>query len=380
MNENIYIKLTPDSEISGNYLINKRNNVKLKISGTEIDRIFNDIREFKLTLNELEDKYGKDNIKLLIDNNFIYPSKFTKRFFKSLFEHSLTTFFSLPATEYDKNIYKDNNVIGLFGISSFSSSMGNAIEINSVNALREASSKLLNFRINRNSKIEGVVGDNYKKLNGKTIFDFGNIKYSINQQDMIDILKSLGSLILNGSRIKPIFIGGDHAVTFYLLQERLKKRENVQIIQFDAHKDTGYTRFSLTEHGSFIRDIIKSDYIKRVIQIGIRGPRDYKEYSGISEKVYEANINNVNDLLIPDVPIYISIDLDVFDPSIIPAVEYPISGGLKISDFQKLLKQIKRKKSFIGADMVEYNKKYDFQNLLGATTASQTLLILLENL
>ncbi|HGH0881442.1 TPA: arginase family protein, partial [Staphylococcus pseudintermedius] len=63
---------------------------------------------------------------------------------------------------------------------------------------------------------------------------------------------------------------------------------------------------------------------------------------------------------------YVSIDLDVFDPSIISAVTFPVSGGIDIEDYERLLEGLKEL-NIIGVDVVEYNVTFDYNSQNAST-------------
>ena len=183
-------------------------------------------------------------------------------------------------------------------------------------------------------------------------------------------------ILLKNKNIMPIYIGGDHSVTYFLLNSYIKNNP-IQIVQIDAHKDMGYQRGNKVEHGSIIRKLSENNNVKKIIQLGIRGPIEASEIN--NEKVIQCNISEVKDEIIENIPVYLTIDSDGFDPALNPAVNYPLFEGLTLKDFSMICEEVSRH-DLIGIDIVEYNAENDTSNKLGAHFIGQIILEILRSI
>ncbi len=160
-----------------------------------------------------------------------------------------------------------------------------------------------------------------------------------------------------------IGIGGDHAVTLGITNHLPK---DTSIIQFDAHADFRDSwNNSTLNHACVARQLSNKHSI---LQIGIRSMDvDEKNTLDQNENVYTISSYNyslekVKELL-PKLnnKVYITIDVDVFDPSLIRNTGTPEPGGLMWNQVIAVLNQIFKEKDVIGADIVEFAPRYNFE-------------------
>lgn len=163
-----------------------------------------------------------------------------------------------------------------------------------------------------------------------------------------------------------ISLGGDHAVTIGIIKGLENKHEDFSIIQFDAHADLrdSWNNSSLN-HACVAKQISKNH---ELLQIGIRSMDiDEKNTINNSENIHLISAYNFNTNIITDLlpklkdKVYITIDVDVFDPSIIRNTGTPEPGGLTWNNIIDSLKLIFQNKEVIGADIVEFapNQNYN---------------------
>ncbi|WP_066566644.1 agmatinase [Snodgrassella sp. CFCC 13594] len=171
--------------------------------------------------------------------------------------------------------------------------------------------------------------------------------------------------------IIPVGVGGDHSVTFPVLQA-LGATQAVGLIHFDAHCDTGgpfdQTKF---HHGGPFRNAVLAGVLdpKRTIQIGIRGSSEYlwefSYQSGMTvihaEDIPKLGIDNIIKQardIVGNGPTYLSFDVDCLDPAFAPGTGTPEIGGLTTREALALLRGLKGL-NFIGGDVVEVAPQYD---------------------
>ncbi len=203
-----------------------------------------------------------------------------------------------------------------------------------------------------------------------SINDFGDLDLPFGApQKALNMISETVGLIFENNK-KPLMIGGEHLVSLPAIEQASKKYPDLKIIHFDAHTDLreDYLGEALS-HSSVIRrawDILGDN---RIWQFGIR--------SGTREEFYWSREGHTTMCLhnfdtlgtavqeIGGSPVYLTIDLDVLDPSNFPGTGTPEAGGVSFSDLIRALKSISGL-NIIGADIVELSPHYDHS---GASTA-----------
>jgi len=170
-----------------------------------------------------------------------------------------------------------------------------------------------------------------------------------------------------------ICIGGDHSITFPILDAYHQFFPKINILHFDAHPDL-YHNFNDNpySHASPFARILENKLAYSLTQVGIRTMNDHQRMQARNYKVKVVSMDQFS----PDLqfkfeePVYISIDLDGIDPAFAPGVSHPEPGGFSTRDLITIIKNLDCK--IIGADIVEYNPNRDINNLT-AITASKIL-------
>lgn len=153
------------------------------------------------------------------------------------------------------------------------------------------------------------------------------------------------------------FFGGEHSISIGIIKGFYEYYDNVSVLQLDAHADLRPEyNGSIYNHACAMYDASKHC---NLIQVGIRS-MDISEKENMDlNKVYFADAIRSNnkwiehsiDQLADDV--YISLDLDVFDPSIMPATGTPEPGGLHYDTVVHYLKSVFKSRNVVGFDIVE---------------------------
>lgn len=179
------------------------------------------------------------------------------------------------------------------------------------------------------------------------------------------VFKNIDKTVRNLMQYKaiPFYIGGEHTVTQALAQPYIEKYKNLSILHFDAHADLRPT-FEGTPKSHACALYPASRQVK-VVQVGIR--------SVASEEKQFCNAGNVTTYLmhehrdikklIPQVlkkltdTVYITIDVDGFDPSVIPATGTPQPGGFMWYEALDLFREVIKHKKIVAIDVVEACKR-----------------------
>ncbi len=158
----------------------------------------------------------------------------------------------------------------------------------------------------------------------------------------------------------PIVLGGDHSVTVPVLEALAAAHGAVDILHFDAHPDL-YDDFQgdPRSHASPFARIMERGLARRLVQVGIRTLnrhcREQAERFGV--EMVEMRHFDPGAVPLPAGPLYISIDLDAFDPAFAPGVSHHEPGGLSVRDVLAVLDRVRS--PIVGADIVEYNPSRD---------------------
>ena len=162
----------------------------------------------------------------------------------------------------------------------------------------------------------------------------------------------------------PIFLGGDHSVTWPLVRGLRRAVGGFAILHFDAHpdcyEDFEGNRFS---HASPFARIMEEGLCTRLVSVGIRTAtghqREQKARLGI--EWLEMKERAAWPRLAFDGPVYVSLDLDVLDPAFAPGVAHHEPGGMSVREVQDVLHALDA--PIIGADVVELNPARDLNGV-----------------
>ncbi len=202
----------------------------------------------------------------------------------------------------------------------------------------------------------------YKLFNIKTLKKFALGK---NYKSSIIKLEKIISNTIN-LKIFPITLGGEHSLTPSVIKSMLSKYKKITIIHIDAHADLRNSYLNdKYSHACAMKRCIDLKNVE-IISIGIRNisigesiylkknkrkiqvfwAKDIKQwnYSLLSEKIKNQNV-------------YVTIDVDALDSSLMPATGTPEPGGLFWNDIIKVLKTVCKKSNVIGADIVELSPR-----------------------
>lgn len=202
----------------------------------------------------------------------------------------------------------------------------------------------------------------------KGIYTEDNITREITTTEMINAVNGTVQYYLVKNKFT-VVIGGEHSVSIGAIKAHAEHYANLTVLQLDAHAD-------LREeyNGSIYNHACVTARIKEfcpVVQVGIRSMDSTEKESMDKNRTFFAeDIYNNTDWIKKVVSIlsdnvYITIDLDVFDPSIMPSTGTPEPGGLLWYDVLALLKAVSYKNNVVGFDVVELcpddrNKAPDF--------------------
>ena len=215
-----------------------------------------------------------------------------------------------------------------------------------------------------------------KDLGQFFIHDMGDLELPLGEKKIsLDLIRKAVRKILSGNKF-PILLGGDHLITLPIVEELVKNYSKLQIVHIDAHTDLReeYLGESVS-HSTVMRRVVDHLGEGRLSQIGIRsGTEDeFKLARKMKSIVSFDSRSSLSSMIkrLRNQPVYISLDLDVMDPSLIPGIGTPEPGGLTFYEFISLLKKLQTL-HVVGFDIVELTPDYD-PTQISSITASVIL-------
>jgi len=177
-------------------------------------------------------------------------------------------------------------------------------------------------------------------------------------ETMVSKVQSVGETILTAG-LFPLVLGGEHLMSLGMIQAAASRMDHLSILQLDAHGDLRES-YQGTEHSNACVMRLASRY-GQLVPVGVRS-LSAEEYSWAAEQelpvFYAADLYKRSDWQVRALEqlgpnVYITIDLDVFDPACMPAVGTPEPGGLYWYEVLELLRLVCRSRNVVGADIME---------------------------
>jgi len=198
----------------------------------------------------------------------------------------------------------------------------------------------------------------YKKIGIATLPPMDTMEGPL--EDVLVQISAAQSALLDDGKF-PVALGGEHSLTPSLVAAAAKKYENLSVLQIDAHADLRDSyQGNRASHACAMRRVVETC---PAVQVGIRSlcVEEARDLPKLRTKIYWAKdiariplkrwIAKVVSDLSPRV--YLTIDLDGFDPSFVPATGTPEPGGLDWYQVTSLIRAVAARKQIVGMDVVE---------------------------
>ncbi|MDF2906683.1 MAG: agmatinase [Herbinix sp.] len=203
----------------------------------------------------------------------------------------------------------------------------------------------------------------------RRIFDAGDLEFGFgNTERVLNTIEEMTTSILEDGK-KPLMIGGEHLVTLGSVRAVAKKYPELHIVHFDAHADLrdDYLGEKLS-HATVMRRCHEIIGDNRIYQFGIRSG-DREEFLWAKDHVFtqKFNLDGIEQVVasLHGKPVYLTIDLDVLDPSVFPGTGTQEAGGVTFMELIRSLNEV-FKLNIVAMDMNELSPIYDQS---GASTA-----------
>ncbi len=181
---------------------------------------------------------------------------------------------------------------------------------------------------------------------------------------MMDALYAESRRLLESDKFL-CMLGGEHSVSAPVIRAHAEKYHDLSVLQIDAHADLRDSYDGTPHsHASIMARVVKDMRIPSV-QVGIRslsGDEARAIASGLPTKIFWARdvagktdwiddaVNSLTD------NVYLTIDIDGLDPSLVPTTGTPEPGGLGWYETLELIRKVAEKKRIVGMDLVEFSK------------------------
>ncbi len=222
-------------------------------------------------------------------------------------------------------------------------------------------------------------------LTGKRIADAGdvNIEPLNREQNWEAVTRAVGAILDAGA--VPAVLGGDHSITYPVLKAFADRK--FQYVHLDTHVDCDRLFASKFTHGSPVFHILELAGAESITLVGVRGLTNsghdvaWVQERGVAvitarelrKRLVQADFDHFS-----AGDYYISVDIDVFDPSAAPGTGTPEPGGIFFPDFSDLIHVIADRGRIIGLDVVEVNPMLDGPGAETAHLAARCVLELLS--
>jgi len=181
------------------------------------------------------------------------------------------------------------------------------------------------------------------------------------------IERTVGQAVAAGAI--PVVLGGDHSITEPNVKAVVAKHGPVGLVHFDTHTDTGTEVFGVeVSHGTPMYRLVRDGHVvgERYVQIGLRGywpgeaefdwQRDQAITSFFMHDVRDVGIREVVErtiVAVGDGPVFLTVDVDVLDPSVAPGTGTPEPGGMTSVDLLWACRELAQRLELVGMDVVE---------------------------
>lgn len=197
-------------------------------------------------------------------------------------------------------------------------------------------------------------------------------------ENMVKRIEKEAEQVLSDKKI-PLLLGGEHTISLGALRPIAKSKKNVTFVHFDAHSDSRDSMSGSKYCHACI--VARARELCSTFSIGIRSIDEESAKSAkdilYMKEMYGMGIDGIARAILKKAKneIYLSVDLDVLDPSEMPSVGTPEPDGLSFYQLKEIIKRVVRKRRVAGLDIVELSPIPGFTapNYLAAKLAYLTI-------
>lgn len=215
------------------------------------------------------------------------------------------------------------------------------------------------------------------------IFDAGDPELCIGSvETALQQIEDIAAEILGDGK-RPVMLGGEHSVTLGAVRAVYKKYKDLYIIQFDAHADLRDDYLGVkNSHACVMRRCYEMVGDGHIYQFGIRsGEREEFRFAAGHTKMNKFNLDGVERAAeeLAGKNVYLTIDMDVLDPSVFPGTGTPEHGGVQFTELLEAVFKLKGL-NIVAADINELSPHYDPSGISTAAACKllREILLMLE--
>lgn len=214
-----------------------------------------------------------------------------------------------------------------------------------------------------------------RDLEDCAVFDAGDLELPFgNSRAALDRIREMTARIVSDGK-RPLMLGGEHLVTLGCVEALCARYPALHILHFDAHADLRQDYLGETlSHASVLRrchDLLGDG---RIVQLGIRSmTREEDAFARAHTELHKYNLDALGDVVsrLGGAPVYVTIDLDVLDPSVFPGTGTPEPGGVSFSELMSAVYSLESL-TVVGCDLCELSPHYDHSGI-SALAACKTV-------
>jgi len=217
---------------------------------------------------------------------------------------------------------------------------------------------------------------NFNPFETLAVVDYGDCYFNPGFPDKITPAITAHTRKIVSAGVMPLTIGGDHYVSYPVLEAIYEKHGKVSLIHFDAHQDTWNDDGQPLNHGTMFTRAVANGFVdaERSVQIGIRTVADDTRGFNILDApwVHRNGVQAVIDKaleIVGDNKTYLTFDIDCIDPAFAPGTGTPVAGGLSTAQALEILRHLKGV-DFVGMDVVEVSPPYDHADVTSLAAAT----------
>ncbi len=195
------------------------------------------------------------------------------------------------------------------------------------------------------------------------LVDLGDVDTSGDMLKTFSGIEEKVSLVLAAGAV-PVILGGDHSITYPAVKAVARKFKSLDLLHLDAHPDMYEDLYGdRLSHACPMARILEDRLVKNLVQVGIRATTPEMEAMARKYRVRTITVREYPEKLELEFnnPLYISLDLDVFDPAFAPGVSHHEPGGLTSRQVLDLIHNLKAR--IVAFDLVELNPSRDVSEI-----------------
>lgn len=229
-------------------------------------------------------------------------------------------------------------------------------------AIRRGSRTIFNYHQFEKYRLSRRFIYEQEKLNFFRLSDVGDLPHKVTKSK----LKTFSEIshlieIITKTKKFPIAIGGDHSILYGEIKGLLSTFKKFGVIQIDAHddyagKNSRENDETEIDHANFWSFLENDNRIECIVKLGVR-----QASMDLSTRARRYNIEQTINLIkhnelkkLPQIPFFLSVDIDSLDPSVVSSVGTPLPGGFGYRELKMVIQNIFYNLNIIGADVVEY--------------------------